>query len=161
MEVFLFRRISFFFFEIRKTVKFFVEEDIVVKFDLSYIINVIVFILILEKTFFLIFVNFNINVFRFMIYFFINLGWIFLFEFLDEIIVKNSFLIGDNIIIIFFKYKRIEYLFVLDLELMIRMEESRVFMIYFIDFVGIINFLEYKDEFSRRGVLFVFILMLF
>lgn len=161
MEVFLFRRISFFFFEIRKTVKFFVEEDTVVKFDLSYIINVIVFILILEKTFFLIFVNFNINVFRFMIYFFINLGWIFLFEFLDEIIVKNSFLIGDNIIIIFFKYKRIEYLFVLDLELMIRMEESRVFMIYFIDFVGIINFLEYKDEFSRRGVLFVFILMLF
>lgn len=161
MEVFLFRRISFFFFEIRKTVKFFVEEDIVVKFDLSYIINVIVFILILEKIFFLIFVNFNINVFRFMIYFFINLGWIFLFEFLDEIIVKNSFLIGDNIIIIFFKYKRIEYLFVLDLELMIRMEESRVFMIYFIDFVGIINFLEYKDEFSRRGVLFVFILMLF
>lgn len=161
MEVFLFRRISFFFFEIRKMVKFFVEEDIVVKFDLSYIINVIVFILILEKTFFLIFVNFDINVFRFMIYFFINLGWIFLFEFLDEIIVKNSFLIGDNIIIIFFKYKRIEYLFVLDLELMIRMEESRVFMIYFIDFVGIINFLEYKDEFSRRGVLFVFILMLF
>lgn len=160
MEVLSPRRISPFSSEIRKTAKLSAEEDTAAKFDLSHITNATVLIPTLEKTLPSTPVNFNTNAPRSMIYSLTNSGWIFLPEFLDETIVKNSSLIGDNIIIILPKHKRIEYPLVLDPELMTRMEESRVFMTHSTDPAGITNPLEYKDEFSRRGVSSAFILML-
>lgn len=67
-------------------------------------------------------------------------------EFLDETIMENSSLVGDSTITVLPTVKKMEYPFLPDSELMIRMGKRKIFTTYSIDCAVITNHIEYNDQ---------------
>lgn len=97
-------------------------------------------------------VNFNTKFPRFMTYSLTDSNSIFLPGSLDETIMGNGSLLGDNSIITFPKGKRMEYPFIADTELMTRLGENKIFTTDLTDPAVTTNPIEYKDQLKRRGI---------
>lgn len=97
-------------------------------------------------------INFSIKTPRSEIYPLINSSWIFLPEFLDETIIENSFLTGDNIVTIIPKGKRIKYPFITDPELITRMGKGSIFTTDPTGPAVMTSPIEYEDQFNRRDI---------
>lgn len=98
-------------------------------------------------------VNVNIKVYRFIIYFLIDVSKNFFFNFFDNIFVGKNIISDDGDIIVFLEgfdleNKIIEYFFFLDIKFVV---DSRIFIIDIINYV-----LKNSDNFFRKNILFVF-----